>query len=204
MAVKPERLLENGARHLWPDGAESVSRVVQVASLAGPTGRIAACGIESVLNSAEFIDRPVAVAPAGQYPLILSIASFPPNEYFPNGFERVAAAGLRLRPSVIRTWSKSDRALDIDAGTGCFFDLAHSGALIEMSEQPDADLAVIQETLEKRFTVRPSAANPAEVAFFECGMGDGSYDLWIGYEDSGGAGMLLADLELLDHAQRIE
>jgi hypothetical protein len=32
-------------------------------------------------------------------------------------------------------------------------------------------------------------------------MGDGDYDFWIGYDDSGDIAMLVVDLALLDHAQ---
>ena len=32
-------------------------------------------------------------------------------------------------------------------------------------------------------------------------MGDGDYDFWIGYDDSGDIAMLVVDLELLDPAQ---
>jgi Protein of unknown function (DUF4241) len=204
--VKPELLLDDGARHKWPDdGAESVLRVAQVTTLACPTGSIAAGGIESVIgsttHSADFADLQVLAVPAGEYPLTLSIASFPPNEYFPDGFERVAAAALRFRPNEVRVWRRTDQVLDIDAGTGCFFDVANSSAVKALSSQPDADLAVIGETLDNRFTVRPPNAMPAEVAFFECGMGDGGYDFWIGYDDSGDIAMLVVDLELLDHAQ---
>jgi Protein of unknown function (DUF4241) len=202
--MTPDGLFDAGARHEWPEGGRSVLTVSDVCTLACPTGRIAVCGLESAFEGLGTVaDYEILTVPPGEYSLTLSVANFPPRDDFPAGFQRVAAAALGIRSSDVTSWTKSARSLDIDAGTGCIFDLASTAQLVALREQRNGDLTVIRETLTDRFATRPRDVTPAQVAFFECGMGDGTYDLWIGRDESGDALALIADLELLDHAQRL-
>lgn len=197
-------MFDAGARHEWPENGRSVLTVSDVWTLACPTGRIAVCGLESAFEGlGTFADYEILTVPPGEYPLTLSVANFPPSDEFPTDFQRVAAAALGIRSSNVTAWTKSARSLEIDAGTGCIIDLANTAQLVALREEQNGDLAVIRETLTDRFATRPREFSPAHVAFFECGMGDGTYDLWIGRDESGDASALIADLELLDHAQRL-
>lgn len=202
--MTPDELFEAGARYSWPEGDECVVRVADVCALSCPSGRVAVCGLESaVAPGATLTDHEVLTVPPGDYPLRLAVAKFQPNRYYPEGFERVAAAALRVNAAPTTGWTLAAKSLAVDAGTGCIFDLANTAPLIELAQQADGDLEIVSDTLTNRYCLRPPDRDPALVAFFECGMGDGTYDLWVGLDERGKPSELLADLELLDHGQRL-
>jgi len=201
--MRPEELFKAGSRSSWPDSGESVLTVRDAAFLSCPSGRIAACGVELALRgSVDLTEFEVFQGPPGDYRLTLAIADFAPDEYYPEGFQRVAAAMLTYAGLHPGSWELHRRTLEADAGTAALFDLDHTASLRDLSKQDGADLQIIGETIDDRFTTRPHGPATPHLAFVECGMGDGSYDLWIGEDHDGTACSLVADMELLDHAQR--
>jgi hypothetical protein len=172
------------------------------------TGRVVACD-PLVFPEAESFT--VAVAP-GSYPVLLAVAEVGDKD------QRVAFAKLQFAAQKPETWqmavlAEQDTATlspdeifgyPVDAGTGCFMDIAASALLVSRMNAEDEYYEVIIEAMQKTYvhtwsyaSVQPSPLNRDNCIAFSSGWGDGVYASYFGYSAAGDVVCLVTDFEVL-------
>ena len=89
-------------------------------------------------------------------------------------------------------------AFAVDAGTGLLCDRQS-----EPTTGPVSPEVIVDEVLSHGFMAEPHMPNFTRL-YFDCGMGDGVYDVWEGLSPDGERSCVVPDLELLSHGQPIE
>jgi hypothetical protein len=203
---------------------EAVVEVRDAGRLYLATGRLVVCDPfwASLLE-----DRTAAftvAVPPGHYQITVSFARVdrPSDPEIAGPVRRGAAARLTVRDDRVAGWEPALRPGDdlaslppgrfhgfaVDSGTGAFVDASAVAALgqlgepgQEMGQEPEL-AEVIPELLEKgTVNLVVDQATDLNVVMFDCGMGDGTYPVWIGRTAAGDAACFVADLELLSHGQ---
>lgn len=107
-------------------------------------------------------------------------------------------AAASWRP--VRRAEGGDAWFDIDYGKGCVFD----AALFEDVRTAVQDPAVLARLGEPdpALVSRLEWEGRAVAVVFECGMGAGSYPLFLGVDAGDVPVAVMADLEVLQHAER--
>lgn len=172
-----------------------------------PTGRLVA------LDPGDWISDPTDVSYAyeetvdsGNYQVTASIAHFDSSDV-----ERLAAVKLTIRPEQPVRWSvarcthgvpegedPTKYGFPVDSGQGCYMDLTMLGVLQRHKSSPQAD--------ETRWAAQDALSQCAEFTdpdgtlnaiFFTCGMGDGSYTTWVGWNRHDQIVCFATDFELV-------
>ena len=181
----------------------------RIATLTVTTGGIVACDPPTV----EFDIIPFGLSiPPGVYPVVLTLAQWPPDEFNDTGGERVAYATLQIQDKQPVHWDlapfegahPAESGYGVDTGTACFMDV-EAARIFRQRMQADPDYGMVHEDImEQRGDPNWSWA---EVAFvpetranmvsFSAGLGDGAYLTWAGYDASQTLVCLTTDFALL-------
>ncbi|GLS19951.1 hypothetical protein GCM10007874_29680 [Labrys miyagiensis] len=215
-AELPPATLGNLAITALP-AADLASRGIEplaLGDLEAPTGHIVVAD-PLVQPDRQALARAV---PPGRYPVML---------YKAQG--RIAMALLRLAPGTVTHWEiavlpgqdpatlKPDEIFGypVDTGLGCFMDVEAAKAMatreaLQKARQQNSSRPydnyyddVLANELsgdnENHVMHRPLAPDPANVAVFQSGWGDGFYASYWGLDDSGKALALVTDFEVIEN-----
>ena len=201
-----------GTRYAWPDGTHSVIEVHAVGELKLPTGRL-------IAQDPRWEHRKVApftvpVLP-GHYPVVVSISRWDqsPTRGTASPLRLVNAAKLVVADQPVTSWElallpgQDLAALDqgeffgfgVDSGTGCFIDAAGGHHLRQLRQDREWTQAITAIGARGAIDI-PTTDPDLNIIIFKCGMGDGSYPVWIARAASQDPVCFLADLELLKHS----
>lgn len=188
-------------------------RGVHVGRLHVPSGQLYCCD--------PFLSDAVAVlaqaVPPGGYPVELCLA------VLPDLGERVALARLLLSGQRVTQWQPAEyiqegarqSTFPVDAGLACFMDREAASLLTQAidafyrNRRDDNYYTNLLAPEFARSATRPGSdgdwamhapvpGNPANVAMFASGLGDGVYGAWWGLDEAGEPAMLVADFGLLE------
>jgi hypothetical protein len=187
--------------------------VVSVGTIELPTGRIVACDPLVCPETTAF----TRTVPAGRYDVSLAIS------VEANGDERTAAALIRFGDAKVVRWELALLpgqelsalrdgeyfAYGVDAGLGCFMDVAAQELLLAELDRLGVDVNyfddVLDDELEKTYKHtrnwtlhRPVAESSLGIAIFSTGWGDGCYASWFGLDAHGTPMVLVTDLQVAD------
>jgi len=201
-----------GTRYGWPDGTHSVIDVRAVGELKLPTGRLVAQDPRWEHRKVPPFSVPV---PPGRYPVVVSISHWDesPTAGIASPLRLVNAVKLVVADQPVTCWElalqpgQDPAALEegqffgfgVDSGTGCFFDAAAGDHLHQLQQDREWTQAIAAIGAEGAIDV-PTADPDLNIIIFKCGMGDGSYPVWIARAASQDPLYFLADLELLRHS----
>lgn len=205
-------LFRTGVRYSWASGSECEIGLVAAGDVSLPTGSIVVADPDLAMSPLEEADVVAAVVAPGRYAVSLSVATWSqsPNPAFPSPMRRICAAKVhilsekvvRWRPA--RTSKESDvevpLGIPVDSGTVAFFDFSAREWLSGLQSDDQhwkRALEYMDRDLYAHFEDQQSSAN---VVMFECGMGDGVYDVWLGLTNDGDTAEIVIDLELLSHS----
>jgi hypothetical protein len=177
----------------------------ELGKLVLPTGQIVACDPIFVYEPDPFVQT----VSSGCYPVSLRLAQMEGTRH-----ERVAFAMIQIQEEESAGWKLARRSgqidgssedaeqhrYGVDAGLGCFMDLAAARAMEQRYAEDDTFHDVIYEAVEDSY---PGCANlilekdtGLNVAVFSTGIGDGAYASYWGCSSSGDAVCLLTDFDL--------
>lgn len=185
-----EALLVEGAKITNNSGTFTL-RLTNIAEITISSGKIVAC------DGFVFHDDPLPVVfPLGKFPLTLAVAQF-------SNDQRVACAMINLKNAKVTKWSNCGE-YGVDSSTGCYMDVKSARLLRKQTEkEPNYYLKVIAE-MEKQRLGSVSAANIVleensllNCVLFESGFGDGSYECFVGYDETGEAAKLVTNFRIL-------
>lgn len=188
-------------------------RTVSVGELYLPSGQLYCCD-PFLSDEVGALEQQV---PAGRYIVELCLAQLP------DWGERVALARVRLSAQTVTQWRPAEYVhqderqawFPVDAGLACFMDrdteilLRHAIAGFYRAH-PEGNY--YDDLLASAFAANasppgvsgdwamhaPAPDNPANIAMFASGLGDGSYSAWWGLDAAGEPAMLVADFGLLE------
>ncbi len=199
---------QDGATITDAEWTVATMRVQSLGDLVAPTGEIIACDPLTAIEPTPFAQR---IAP-GRYPVFASMAALA------NGDQRVAAVMLRLRDAPVARWDLARLAgqeeitlqpdeffgYSVDAGVGCFMDLATADALDTRYEADESYDEALIDALEANraqewdyANVTLDEATGANLILFASGWGDGVYASYWGYDASDAAVCLVTDFSVL-------
>ncbi|MFF1820702.1 DUF4241 domain-containing protein [Kribbella sp. NPDC058245] len=148
----------------------------------------------------------------GSYSVVLSVATWQhsPNPAIASPMRRICAAKVQILPDAVDIWrparmSKNDDhpvplGVPVDSGTASFFDFSARQWLGGL-QRNDNHWAHALDCMRRDLYARFEDPNlTASVVMFECGMGDGVYDLSLGLTKDGRIAEIVLDLELLSHS----
>jgi hypothetical protein len=154
--------------------------------------------------------------PPGHYPVIVSISHWDqsPTRGIASPLRLVNAAKLVVADQPVTSWElallpgQDPAALDeeqffgfgVDSGTACFLDAAAREHLRPLQQDREWTQAIGAATGAQGAADVSTADPDLNIIMFKCGMGDGSYPVWIGRATSQDPVCFLADLELLQHS----
>jgi hypothetical protein len=163
-----------------------------------PDGRVYACDPLVPMDSNPLTQRLVP----GQYEVILFVA-VGRQHGTDTKMECNAAAALLCSRENPEHWALAAReggppdaaAYGVDSGTGGFMG---SGAIELLVEGDDALAQVIIQALAKASGAVVTIDQGCSVAAFTSGIGDGTYDTWLGRDARGDAAIILTDFAVLN------
>ena len=132
-------------------------------------------------------------------PVVLGTVSLP---HLSAPLVYAAAVG---RVEEVDTWlplafDGEDLHLEVDTGLGAFFDVTDTALLKQLFTDDEYTLELGRRVLEEK-AVAVEAEGRVVAVLFECGMGDGSYPVYLGFNVDGAPKAMLVDLELLHRAE---
>ncbi len=132
--------------------------------------------------------------PPGTVAVELAVLHFSPSSDGRAEMDLATAVVLRLGTEPAVSWQRaSPVGFAVDAGTGLLYDTAH-----DLGDPSSRIADIVSEVLTHQFMAEPSDGHIVRL-FFNCGVGDGVYDVWEGRSTDGTTVCLVADLELLSH-----
>lgn len=211
-----DELFSHGARHRWADGDDSKLDVVRTPDVVLPTGRLVVCDPGYTAYGSRLHKKYLAATVnPGAYPVQVAVvdtvserAALPPRR-------PVTAARVFISHAEVASWEPAwplkEPAADgnvvggfgVDAGMGCFMDESIAPFLdnYQTGEGGGArGRALGEQVIKNGWTVIADDESGANVVIFDCGMGDGSYPVWLGKAADGSLAQVAADLELLSHS----
>jgi hypothetical protein len=188
-------LLRTGSRQKWDDGRTSQLSLQPVGRLAVSTGL--------VTFKDPFAHTPAGVAtvevPTGRVPVEVATLHFSASRDGLPEMDLATAVVLRVGTGEAVEWQRANTArFAVDAGTGLVCDMTNDD-----SDALSRSESIMDEVLAQQFMAEPT---PGEILrlFFNCGMGDGDYDVWQGFSAEGSTTCVIADLELLSHGDPLD
>lgn len=188
-----------GTRLREDRGRTIVMSTRALADLQVPSGRITVA--DPFETSFDEPGTPLArTAPTGTFPVEVALA------HLDNGDIRVACARVRFGEGPAVSWEAAtfegqapieDKipGYGVDAGTGCFFDVAACAPVSEA--ETEAWLAATQANYVGTATWHVAPVGGANVVMFSSGWGDGFYGSFWGFDAKGGLAELVTDFEVL-------
>ena len=198
MEVTAADLVDGGARHRWPDGAESELVVVR-----GPALLV---GSEGLVWFDPFLTSDACAAPLEEGPHVTasSVVEWPPGPVRPQG-ARAGAAAVVGDPAAVVQWHRLLEPDGEPAEVGCSYGVV--AVVVAESREQVADAVASHPWLEpvvgqvQAEHVAPLVIDGRVVGVaFDCGMGSSANLLWVGRAADGRAVAVVADLELLHEA----
>jgi hypothetical protein len=202
------KLFEEG-KEIDTEIGRVVLRVREAGGLTLSSGRVVAC---DPLGPPE-VEPFARVAPAGTFPVALSVA------HFEDGDRRVAGALVRFGPRAPASWEpalrpgESPDELDegeifgypVDSGTGCFMDAETARLVLSIPDFDDFFDALsdeLEETYENTWSwANVEVAAGHNVVAFSTGVGDGMYASYFGLDAAGEVVCLVTDFSLFEYEQ---
>lgn len=203
-------------------GSELVVEVDDAGDVNLTTGRLVGCDPFWVVpGDGADADTPYTVTvPPGRYPVAVSFARQDrPDPRSTLGSRLGAAARLTVRDEPAERWELAIRpgedlaeagpggfyGIVVDTGTAAFLD---DSALVSLRHYVDrlgqegmdvieADPISLASLNGEARNIVLDDATGRNVVVFGCGMGDGTYPVWVGRNGSGDATCFIADLEIL-------
>jgi hypothetical protein len=162
-----------------------------------PDGRVYACDPLVPMDTAPLA---VQLAP-GQYEVVLFVLLGTEHGTAAVKTERNGAAALVCSSEIPVRWELASReggpsdaaAYGVDSGTGGFMG---SRAIEQLVDGDDLGLAVMA-ALKDTLGAIVLTADGISVAAFGSGIGDGTYDTWLGRDARGEPAVILTDFEML-------
>ena len=202
---------------IMPDSAtdpELSVRVVNVGRLQVQSGRVYCCDpfLSHEVNALE------ETVPAGKYDVDVCVVTLP------QWGSRVALARLHLSTAKPVEWQQATYVIDgeresefrVDAGLACFMDQQTRDLFVRVVNEfhaADENANYYDDILAAEFKQNADPANPyhagdwalhtvvagqpANVAMFASGLGDGFYSAYWGVDDTGKPALLVADFGIL-------
>lgn len=160
-------------------------------------GRVHACDPLVPMDTAPLAQR---LTP-GQYEVILFVVIGTEHGAAGAKMERNCAAALLCSSETPVSWELASReggpsdaaAYGVDSGTGGFMGSSAMGPLVDGDELGQA----IISALDGKLGAIVSTADGISVAAFRSGIGDGTYDTWLGRDARGEPAVILTDFEML-------
>lgn len=206
----PDVLFRAGDRYSWSSGSRSKTATVPAGEVRLPTGRVVVADPAWSINPLEESDAVAASVPPGSYPvsLLASVWYQPPaSGVIPQS--KVCASKLHVSNDPVTQWrpafrSESDDSVAlgfaVDSGTARFFDFSAKDWLTARQGEDDWYDEITDVLLRDLYVVIEDQATGANAIVYECGMGDGVYEVWLGLGADGQVTEILVDLELLSHS----
>jgi hypothetical protein len=191
-------LVDAGARHRWPDGAESVLRLVPGPLLPG--------GGDALVWFDPFdpADAAVTAYDGDTRPTSSAVVDWPPGPVRPRGARAGAAAVVGDAAAAVE-WAPVAGTGGEQAGFGCSYGVGV--VVVPESRERVVGAAARRDWLEPVVErVRAEHVSPLVVdgvvvgAAFDCGMGSSLNLLWAGLDAHRRTVSVVADLELLHGA----
>lgn len=135
-------------------------------------------------------------------PCEVGVLAFPSLTTGQDPARRAATVAFGDVPAV-RHWEQAeeDTWFGVDAGTGALYDVA---AKPRLDDLPDAEVTRLFDTVIAEQVGVLALDGRAVAVAFDCGMGDGSYPVYRGFDADGHVAAVAADLELHHHLRRID
>ena len=200
-----EQLFAAGTMHRWPDGRVTKLGIMEAGAVRLTTGRLVVC--DPGWLQRDFSGFVATQLSPGVYPVELSVVHMPQNDPRLRSV-LVTAARVLVSAAQVTAWEPAwpseqegvpARSFGVDGGQACFMDEAIAPFLIDYQADPSrVDLMVTQVLKEQWASIADESGRTVVVV--SCGMGDGSYPVWLGHADDGSTAQVVVDLELLSHA----
>lgn len=201
--VAIEDLFAVGTKYRWPEGTSVELQVEELGDLRLPSGCL--CVTDPSAAPWELVDLPTALlAPDGYVRVGRSYTTTGEPGDAPDG----AGAWVVLVGARPMSWhmakSESGQRLQlfVDSGSGAFLDRTAVDALVAIQDDEAREAEMTTRTI-KDGSYAVADEDAASIITFNCGLGDGVYDCWHGYDGDGNVVALLCDLELLHHLERV-
>jgi hypothetical protein len=202
------------------NGSELVVEVDEAGEVNLATGRLVGCDPFWVVPGDNANAPYTVTVPPGRYPVDVSFARQDhPDPRSTLGTRLGAAARLTVRDEPAERWELAIRpgedladlgpdefyGIPVDTGTAAFVDDSALVALrhyVEGLDQEDMDVIEsdpisLASLNGEAYNIVLDATTGLNVAVFGCGMGDGTYPVWVGRNGSGDPTCFIADLEIL-------
>ncbi len=168
-----------------------------------PDGRVHACDPLVPMDTTPLAQR---LAP-GQYEVVLFVVNGRDHGVADVRTERNAAAALVCSSERPVRWELAAReggppdaaAYGVDSGTGGFMG---SRAIEQLVDGEELGLAIMS-ALKGTSGAIVSMADGVSVAAFGSGIGDGTYDTWLGRDARGELAMILTDFDMLNSEEYV-
>lgn len=202
-----EEFFVSGARHRWHNGKVSTIEVITTDSLRLPTGKLVVCD-PTWLSSGDSGKVAATVEP-GAYPVELAIVHMSQED--PRLKSRMGAA-VRMLVSTdpVKEWTPSwphtgggqvhAGGFGVDSGQGVFVDQTTTMFVAEYLSDRSRAREMRNQVRERAWTSIEGNSSGQNAILFDCGMGDGSYYVWVGRAQDGSIAQVAADLEILWHS----
>jgi hypothetical protein len=199
-----------GDRYSWSSGSQSETEIISAGEVHFPTGMVVAADPAWSINPLEESDAVAANVPPGSYPvsLLVSVWRQPPaSGVIPRS--KVCASKVRISNDPVTQWrpafpSESDQSVAlgfaVDSGTASFFDFSAKDWLTARQDNDDWWDEISDVLLRDLYVLIEDQATGANAIIYECGMGDGAYEVWLGLNADGQVAEIFVDLELLSHS----
>jgi Protein of unknown function (DUF4241) len=208
--ISLHELLIDGAEFRWGSGDSTTLSIEYAGDLALPTGRLTVRDPSWPINEESDDSMVMAELAPGNYSVMLSVLRSHAERDGRSPDSSVAAAALMVRPAPVVAWepARADEddpeeplCFSVDSGVGCFADEANIQALVRLQSTPEDLFGLLRHVGRRNpYLTIPANGVPAQLLFFSCGMGDGTYPVWTGRDKEGKAVTVLADLEILHHS----
>lgn len=189
-----------GSIYRWTDGTPFEVEVIDAGRLELSTGNVVAT--DPAWPSLE--DAVAVVVEPGSYPVSLSVArsrSAPDRAL-------VSAVRMLVSRGDVETWapawegvtsegSATSLGFTVDAGQACLLDQAALPFLIDLAEDEDASIELSLRVESQKYEHVVDETSGMNAIVFACGMGDGTYPVWLGSTAKGELAQLVVDLEFL-------
>lgn len=195
----------SGSVFEWKDGTRFSLDVVEAGQLSLRSGRLVACDPGWPIQSLPADVRTLVSIPQESYPVSLSVVRTQSGRQL----AQVAAARITVRSDLVARWtparekpgSEGSQALgfSVDSGLGCFLDDEAVPLLAPFEDDDDAFEEIAERAMAEQFTEIVDEATGLNVIVFACGLGDGTYPVWLGLTSDGEVAQIVADLEALSH-----
>lgn len=207
-------LFRGGVRYAWPNGVQCETEISEAGVVNLPTGKVVVADPDWASNPIEESEAVASTVAPGRYPVSLLVAVWKDvSDVEPPPVNRVCASKLRISDDQVVEWRPafpstpaSDGGeveafgISVDSGTASFFDFSAREWLSVLQSDDDQWRKAVDHLRRDLYVTFEDQQSSANVVIFECGMGDGVYEVWLGLSSDGQVAEILVDLEFLSHS----